>query len=382
MELQLFASTNRLSNKSSLERFSQICARVCYSEKDLEELKQEKKNPSLIERLIKSGHHSPFEHIWFSFYFKGIPKIMAMVLNNEKQYVTSEKSARYTQMSSIESFQKEKYDKWMDILMPLIDKAYPFNPDTDAGKRATAIKKLAQENARYMTSVFTPTKMVYTVNLRQLNFLFDEFEKFIDKHESSRDIMKKRISESMKKFVNELEFLKISGLKNQTDRGLSMFSDLRPEKHFGVTYSTNYLLSFAALAQAHRHRTINYNIIGGAELNAPYGFFVPQIISDNPKLVREWINDLKKISEYDFPQAQLVRVMERGTIEDFRSKTILRICGAAQYEIMANTLEVAKNYKSFQEMYGEKALTPKCMQGMKCNSPCVWGGKKALERIV
>ena len=44
----------------------------------------------------------------------------------------------------------------------------------------TQVGKLAQENARYMISVFTPTTMEYTVSFRQLFLIIDYFEKLID----------------------------------------------------------------------------------------------------------------------------------------------------------------------------------------------------------
>lgn len=83
-------------------------------------------NQGLMDRMLNSGHHSVFEHVNFTFYFKKIPKMLAMVFNNEKQYSTSEKSARYTQMKGIPKKQRELYDKWMEILIPEIDKTYPM----------------------------------------------------------------------------------------------------------------------------------------------------------------------------------------------------------------------------------------------------------------
>jgi len=247
--------------------------------------------------------------------------------------------------------------------------------------RDLAIKKLAQENARYMTSVFTPTKMIHTLNLRQLNFLIGEFEKFYEQFRDSNDVLKGRLTESVGNFLEQTERFKVEGLKNQTDRHLSLFNPREVDEHFGDVYSTNYPMSFAGLAQAHRHRTINYHISGDVTLNPPHpDYFIPAIIPKD--LIEQWIVDLMKISDEDFPQAQLVQVNERGLIEDFRSKSLLRMCGHAQYEIMKNTLETAKKYKQFQNEYGAKALEPKCLQGFKCASPCIWTGKKALERIV
>ncbi len=375
MEINLIGSTNNMDALDEMLEFSRNCARVCYSEKDFEELQEEKPDLKLTERLLKSGHHSVFEHINLTFNMKGIPKILAMVLNNEKQYATSEKSARYTQMSEIDERQKEKYDKWKAILIPEINKVFPNLKDKKI--REISIKKLAQENARYMTSIFTPTKMIHTVNLRQLNFLIYEFENFIKKYQCGEKVLKTRLTGSMNEFLKQTDFLKINGLENQTDRHLSLFNKKKVKEHFGDTYSTNYLMSFAGLAQAHRHRTINYHISDGIQNESKLGFFVPDILPENLK--EEWVKDLKKISEYDFPQAQLIRINERGIKEDFKSKRTLRECGHAQYEIMKNTLETSLKYSFVDDeiIFDEKPkCTPKGCKG------CHWGNKYGIKRNV
>lgn len=378
MNIQLIGSTNNIEDIEEMKRFSYGCGRICYTKKDFEELKKEIVDDKLMNGMVKRGHHSIFEHISLGFYMMGIPKILAMVLNNEKQYATSEKSARYTKMTDIEPAQNEKYEKWMELLIPEIDKVYP--PIGNEEKRAENMKKLAQENARYITSVFTPTKMAHTVNLRQFNFLLDEFEKYYEENKNSEDVFKRRLVDNMKEFASQTEKFRVDKLVNQTDRNLSLFNKRNVEAHFGDVYSTKYLMSFAGLAQAHRHRTINYHISEDIKLNAPLGVFIPGIIPD--KLTTEWKKDLREISEKDYPQAQLLKVNERGILEDFRSKAFLRMCGHAQWEIMRNTLDTAKKYEQYQKEYGENSLKPKCEQGVTCPEPCVWTGKRALERVV
>jgi len=373
-----FSEGERHETILELMKFSQACARQCYSDKDFSELSEEGYNPDLIEgRILKSGHHSVFEHINFSIYMNGIPKILAMIFNNEKQYATSEKSARYTKMKDMEPLQREKYDFWMGALIPEIDKIFPQGGDKEA--RELNVRKLAQENARYVTSVFTPTKMVHTINWRQLNFLLNEFERGEIFH--SEFDLTERLVPYMKDFFELTKGLKVEGLENQTDRGLSLFSDRNVETHFGDTYSLQYLMSFAGLAQAHRHRTINYHVSDGTQLQSQLGYFIPKILRDKKDLKEKWLDDLSEVSKGDFPQAQLLKVNERGIIEDFRSKAILRMCGHAQHEIMENTLETAKKYSQYQKE-NENALTPKCQQDLKCRGACVWGGKNALERLV
>ena len=146
---------------------------TCYMPDTFDKLNSKTEEQVLrIAEIVESNfHHSTFGHSFVTLEITGIPKALAMVLNNEHDYNTSEKSARYTIMKDVAPDQKELYDKWTRIFKAEIEKRYPngSNPFFDeAGKKA---QKLAQENARYMISVFTPTNMVYTVSFRQLNYI-------------------------------------------------------------------------------------------------------------------------------------------------------------------------------------------------------------------
>ncbi|MBD3247570.1 hypothetical protein GF378_03045 [Candidatus Pacearchaeota archaeon] len=394
METRIIGTTNNFENVEDMMKFARACARVCYTEKDFQNVMEEDDKNQLTDRLVNSGHHSVFEHNKINFYFNRIPKILAMVLNNERPYATSEKSARYTKMEDINHNQKRLYDKWMEKLKPAISEVYPQIDDSEARDRK--ITKLAQENARYMTSVFTPTKMVYSLDLRQLNFIRDEFKKFNkdlfeDSDEGSEKGLNRfnsRLTNSMYEFLSQTGKFEVPGLTNQTDRHLSIFDNKDNdyedyEEHFGDTYSTTYKMSFAALGQAHRHRTIDYKIVDGPNKEEQrLGFFVPEIVKYlGNDAEKEWEEDLSSVSENDYPQAELIAVNERGTRDDFRSKMILRMCGHAQWEIMKNTTKTAEKYAEQDENFNYP-IAPKCQQNMKCASSCDWGGKKALERIV
>lgn len=136
----------------------------------------EKLNLKPIENILgistqveDSGHHSTFGHSFLTLEISGIPKALAMVLNNEKEYNTSEKSARYTRMKDIEPRQNALYDKWVNIFEQEIKKMYPNGSSKFFDENGKKARKLAQENARYLISVFTPTNMVYSTSFRQLN---------------------------------------------------------------------------------------------------------------------------------------------------------------------------------------------------------------------
>ena len=87
-------------------------AGICYMPDNFEKLNNEDINKTVnrAKRTMESGHHSVFEHYYITLYLENIPKLFAMLLNNEKVYTTSEKSARYTKMELIGK-QKQLYDR-------------------------------------------------------------------------------------------------------------------------------------------------------------------------------------------------------------------------------------------------------------------------------
>ena len=176
MEIKVIASTKvgYVMPKDEAVDFSGKSAGICYLPDTVETLFAEapEKTQRRANGNIKSGHHSVFGHPTYNLCLEGIPKILAMILNNEKIYNTSEKSARYTHMEPSPQ-EKELYEKWIEIFKEQILTQYPKFED----KRAL---KLAQENARYLISVFTPaTVMEYTVNFGQLNYIINWAKDYI-----------------------------------------------------------------------------------------------------------------------------------------------------------------------------------------------------------
>ena len=106
MKTKVIASTKVgyvLPKEEALD-FSGKSAGICYLPDTLETLFAEpaEKTERRVNGNLQSGHHSVFGHATYNLSFEGIPKILAMILNNEKIYNTSEKSARYTKMEPSE----------------------------------------------------------------------------------------------------------------------------------------------------------------------------------------------------------------------------------------------------------------------------------------
>ena len=244
---------------------------------------------------------------------------------------------------------------------------------------------MAQENARYLISVFTPaTVMEYTVNFGQLNYIINWAKDYINNADDSAFSLK--LKDVFREFLDAMPDLEVDGLDSRIkNRSFSLFST-RPNRYeeFGENYCTSYLASFAQLAQAQRHRTLSYEM---SLLDTPE-YYIPPIIRGTD-LENSWLEDIPSLSQY-FPQGMLVKVNERGTIENFVLKCTERLCGSAQLEIMEQTSEIMNKYLAATVDKPElhNYLLPyskgaRCtFPGWKCNSPCIFGGKNAMNRLI
>ena len=380
MKIKIIGSTKvgyELPKEEALN-FSGKSAGICYLPDTLETLfsEPEEKTIRRYKMNLDSGHHSVFGHATYNLSLEGIPKIIAMILNNEKIYNTSEKSARYTIMEPSEK-EKALYEKWIEIYKKVISKEYP----NIEGKR---VQKLAQENARYLISVFTPaTVMEYTVSFQQLNFIISWFEDYIENEPENS--FSKQLKKVMREFLKALPDLKVEKLNPRLKgKPLSIFASRERKEEFGENYCTTYLASFAELAQAQRHRTLYYEI----SFLDKAKYYVPPIIRGT-ELEEEWLKDISLLEEY-YPQGMLLKINERGTVENFVLKCTERLCGAAQLEIMEQTketlnkyLEATKNDEAIQNYLLPYSKGARCtFPGFKCTMPCVFGGKGAMNRKI
>ncbi len=381
MNIEVLAGTSfeNIGKRDDYNLFGGKMAGICYMPHDFQTLNNEpeQKTQNRANGTKNSGHHSVFEHSSVTLYLENIPKLFAMLLNNEKVFTTSEKSARYTKME-LSGIEKELYDKWTEKMSFLISSKYGHLSYFDERR----IKKLAMENARYFTSVITPTSMSYTVSYRQLNYICGWMQQF---SESDNQIYK-MLAPTANEFVQRMEdfgYLDKDLMNDGKGREFSLIGKRVREEQFGECYSVNYKGSFAMLAQAQRHRTLHYEMM----LDDNPEYFIPLILQDSPALVEEWLRDMKKVAEI-LPQGQLLNINERGDYENLILKAKERLCTAAQLEVMRNTKEtierVIKNTDNdFVRRDLEKINTgARCTSGFKCTTPCAFKEGIDLSRLI
>jgi len=140
-------------------------ASLCYSKKDKEPGKEKIK--PFIEKLLKMGHTSPFEHISFTFRISGVSRVLSHQLVRHRIASYSQQSQRYV------FFEKASY------VIPNSIKEKGLNREFSKkiGEMVDFYHKLVEngipkEDARYILPSSFTTRLIMTMNARELLHFF------------------------------------------------------------------------------------------------------------------------------------------------------------------------------------------------------------------
>ena len=87
----------------------------------------------------------------------------------------------------------------------------------------------------------------------------------------------------------------------------------------------------------------------------------------------------------------LVKINERGTVENFVLKCKERLCGCAQLEIMLQTKETLDKYidsvktdnpEIYSYLLNYESGVRCSFKDFNCTAPCIWGSKNSLNRLI
>lgn len=161
-----------LSYTPEPDRVVALSARLCYSKIGISELAEkltDEKVRELLNRLRKSGHLSPFEHANFTFGIEGISRVTSHQLVRHRIASYSQQSQRYVNMSKTDF-----------VIPPSIMK------DESALEMLSKVNELAkstydklielgipEEDARYVLPQGITTKIIVTMNARELLHFFN-----------------------------------------------------------------------------------------------------------------------------------------------------------------------------------------------------------------
>lgn len=169
-----------LTHTPEPENVVALSARLCYSPVGIEELKEklpDSDKDNLINLLIDSGHLSPFEHASFTFAVEGISRACSHQLVRHRIASYSQQSQRYVSEEKgfdyiIPPLFKED-DALCNIFLEAMKKAHDYYCQLIKKLEKKGIKgEIARQDARFVLPNAAETKIVITMNARELLHFF------------------------------------------------------------------------------------------------------------------------------------------------------------------------------------------------------------------
>ena len=173
------------------EKLAATAAKLCYSSSDIGTLRDgltEDKVSSFIDMIVSIGHESVLEHVSFTFGIEGISRACSHQLVRHRIASYSQKSQRYVNENGFEFITppeieavpeaKAEFDRLMTEITAGYEKIADLLTEKhtaefteqgmDEKKAASAARKMANEDARFVLPNACETKIVVTMNVRSL----------------------------------------------------------------------------------------------------------------------------------------------------------------------------------------------------------------------
>ncbi len=126
---------------------------------------------SFIQNIISSGHTSPIEHVQFTFAVEGISRSLSHQLVRHRIASHSQQSMRYVDLNDFNYIIPESIKNNTILNEEFINL---INQIKNFYELATKTYKIKAEDARYILSQATETKVVMSFNCRSLINFFNE----------------------------------------------------------------------------------------------------------------------------------------------------------------------------------------------------------------
>ncbi len=160
-----------LTHTPQPEKIVAAAARLCYSAAGIDDLlaAPEQQQARLIEKILGLGHFSVLEHVSFSFGIEGVSRACSHQLVRHRLASYSQQSQRYvasnTPFPAVEPPSLQQYPDLQQRYQQLFDDIYQLYSDLlEAG--------IPPEDARFVLPNAAETKLVMTMNARELHHFF------------------------------------------------------------------------------------------------------------------------------------------------------------------------------------------------------------------
>ncbi|MGE4317682.1 MAG: FAD-dependent thymidylate synthase [Deferribacterales bacterium] len=161
-----------IANTQDGELVSALAAKLCYSDSDIDGLKEKlevKEQSDFIRKIVSIGHHSVLEHLNFTFGVEGVSRALTHQLVRHRIASFSQKSQRYVGHGDSFQYVVPKTIEADENLLAEYDKAMD-----EIGKIYDRLAKagVPAEDARYILPNGCETKIIITMNARELLHFF------------------------------------------------------------------------------------------------------------------------------------------------------------------------------------------------------------------
>ena len=157
------------------ERVVALAARLCYSPASIEELREEisrREAADLVRRVLSMGHASVLEHVTLTYGVEGISRAASHQLVRHRIASYSQQSQRYVASSFGYVTPKTIRDGEGRKRIPLADKFEKHMQDGAALYAEMLSAGVPAEDARFVLPNATETKLLVTMNARELHHFF------------------------------------------------------------------------------------------------------------------------------------------------------------------------------------------------------------------
>ncbi len=174
--MQVKPKVNLIRYTADPEATVALAAKLCYSDKELPELTDNilaKDNSKFISKLIEMGHESPIEHASFTFSIEGVSRSFLAQITRHRiasfsvrsQRYVSENSFNYVVPPSIEALGGAAVARYIGQMDTIMDWYADWQSALGHGERSN-------EDARFVLPNACETKLVVTMNARELRHFF------------------------------------------------------------------------------------------------------------------------------------------------------------------------------------------------------------------
>lgn len=149
------------------EKVIATAARLCYSSDDIATIQQGVGAPKMIKQLLSSGHESPLEHASFTFGIEGVSRAFLAQITRHRIASFSVQSQRYVNQSDFDYVMPPEVQSQRDKHF------YEQHMRTMAmWYKDMMLEGVDKEDARFVMPNAAATRMIVTMNARELRHFF------------------------------------------------------------------------------------------------------------------------------------------------------------------------------------------------------------------